>query len=155
MVHALYDQLLLLLFESPVLQARRIERLLEPYHLRLECAPIGGGDPTLKCAPFLHLLELGGERIELRLPPVELEVTRMHLWGREGRRGEHLHAGARGHAHAPVGKGGAVVSTCMLELEVTRMHLARPRATDVGHAALEGADRTGPSEVSTLELNEE
>ena len=111
MVHALYDQLLLLLFESPVLQARRIERLLEPYHLRLECAPIGGGDPTLKCAPFLHLLELGGERIKLRLPPVELEVTRMHL--------------------------------------------ARPRATDVGHAALEGADRTGPSEVSTLELNEE
>jgi hypothetical protein len=53
--------------------------------------------------PFLGLLELGGERIELRLPPVELEVTRMHLWGR----------------------GGAVVSTCMppVELEVTRMHL--------------------------------
>jgi hypothetical protein len=32
--------------------------------------------------PFLGLLELGGERIELRLPPVKLEVTRMHLWGR-------------------------------------------------------------------------
>ena len=119
-----------------MLQTRRLERLLEPYHLRLERAPIGGGDATLKGAPFLRLLELGGERIELRLPPVGLEVTRMHLWGREG----------------------AVVSTCMQGrggLEVTRMHLTRPRTSSIDHARLEGADRSGPSALGTLELNEE
>jgi hypothetical protein len=136
LVHALHDQLLLLLLQPAVLQARRLERRLEPHDLRLERAPIGGGDATLKGVPFLGLLELGGERIELRLPPVELEVTRMHLWGR----------------------GGAVVSTCMQgrgALEATRMHLTRPRASDVGDACLEGADRSGPSAVGTLELHKE
>lgn len=94
-----------------MLQTRRLERRLEPHDLGLERAPIGGGNATLKGVPFLGLLELGGERIELRLPPVELEVTRMHL--------------------------------------------TRPRASDVGDACLEGADRSGPSAVGTLELHKE
>jgi hypothetical protein len=35
------------------------------------------------------------------------------------------------------------------------MHLTRPRASDVGDACLEGADRSGPSAVGTLELHKE
>ena len=96
------------------------------------------------------------------MQPVELEVTRMHLWGRG--EGAVVSTCMRGRGALEVtrmhlwGREGAVVSTCMQgrgALEATRMHLTRPRASNVGDACLEGADRSGPSAVGTLELHKE